>query len=78
VDAILQNPTSRSIQERLAELEKERDKAEAALGDVEPRPVFEFHPNAAESYRKKVQDLRAALAARDEGDRAEATRVSEN
>jgi hypothetical protein len=39
---------------------------------VEPRPAFEFHPNSAESYRKKVQDLRAALAACDEGNRAEA------
>ena len=73
VDALLHNPTSRSIQERLAELEKERDKAEAQLADVAPPPIFEFHPNMADSYRKKVQDLRAALAACDEEDRADAT-----
>jgi hypothetical protein len=73
VDALLHNPTSRSIQERLAELEKERDKAEARLADVAPPPIFEFHPNMADSYRKKVQDLRAALAACDEEDRADAT-----
>jgi hypothetical protein len=73
VDAILHNPTSRSIQERLLELEKEHEKAEAALADVAPPPLFEFHPNAADSYRKKVQDLRAALAGCDEADRADAT-----
>ena len=73
MDALLHNPTSRSIQERLAELEKERDKAEARLADVAPPPIFEFHPNMADSYRKKVQDLRAALAACDEADRADAT-----
>jgi hypothetical protein len=73
VDALLHNPTSRPIQERLAELEKERDKAEARLADAAPPPISEFHPNMADSYRKKVQDLRAALAACDEADRADAT-----
>jgi site-specific DNA recombinase len=72
VDAILENPTSRSLQERLAELEKKRDEAEAAMTDVEPPPVVEFHPNVAESYRKKVRDLRAALAQCGEDDRADA------
>jgi hypothetical protein len=73
VDAILQNPTSRSIQERLGELKKECEKTEAAIADEAPPPSFDFHPNAADSYRKKVRDLRAALAECDEADRAAAT-----
>jgi hypothetical protein len=38
-----------------------------------PPPIFDFHPNIADSYRKKVQDLGAALAACDEEDRVDAT-----
>jgi site-specific DNA recombinase len=72
VDAILENPTSRSLQERLAALERKRDEAEAAMADVELPPAIEFHPNVAESYRKKVRDLRAALAQCGEDDRADA------
>ena len=68
----MHNPTSRSIQQRLEELEKEHEKLEATLADVAPPLIFEFHPNAADSYRKKVQDLRAALAACEEADRADA------
>ena len=73
VDAILENPRSQLLQERLAELEREQEETEAALAGIEPPPVIEFHPSAADSYRKKVRDLRAALAECGEDDKAEAT-----
>jgi site-specific DNA recombinase len=44
------------------------------LAEVVAAPLVEFHPNAADSYRKKVQDLRAALAAADDENRLEAYR----
>ena len=66
--------SSRAVRERLDALEERRDRLEDALADVQPAPLVEFHPNAADSYRKKVRDLRAALAAADDENRQEAYR----
>src|SRR5215208_4155406 len=57
-----------------AELEAERTVIEADLAIVTPPPI-ELHPNVAESYRRKVADLKAALLAADEANRADAFRV---
>ena len=73
VDVLLGKP-SRAVRERLDALEERRDRLEGALADVQSRPLVEFHPNAADSYRKKVRDLRAALAAADDETRQEAYR----
>jgi site-specific DNA recombinase len=75
VDALLSMPKSSAVRDRLMTLEERRDRLEAALVDLEPAPLVEFHPNAADSYRKKVQDLRAALAAADDESRQEAYRA---
>jgi site-specific DNA recombinase len=73
VDVLLGKP-SRAVRERLDALEERRDRLENALAEVVAAPLVEFHPNAADSYRKKVQDLRAALAAADDENRLEAYR----
>jgi site-specific DNA recombinase len=73
VDVLLEKP-SRAVRERLDALEEQRDRLEGALAEVQSAPLVEFHPNAADSYRKKVQDLRAALAAADDENRQEAYR----
>ncbi len=73
VDVLLGKP-SRAVRERLDALEERRDRLEGALAEVQSAPLVEFHPNAADSYRKKVRDLRAALAAADDENRQEAYR----
>jgi site-specific DNA recombinase len=73
VDVLLEKP-SRAVRERLDALEEQRDQLEGALAEVQSAPLVEFHPSAADSYRKKVQDLRAPLAAADDENRQEAYR----
>jgi site-specific DNA recombinase len=60
VEALIDGIPSRALKERLAELERERDVAELAIAELSPPPL-EIHPNAAESYRQKVQNLKAAI-----------------
>ena len=45
----------------LQELEAERDRLVASVAEAEPTPV-RLHPNLPELYRKKVAQLRDALA----------------
>ncbi len=73
VDLLLKGTASRALKERLAELEARREELERAIAEVAPPPV-ELHPNAAESYRKRVRDLKAAIQAADPDNRAEAIR----
>ncbi|MGY3484438.1 hypothetical protein ACVW1C_002321 [Bradyrhizobium sp. USDA 4011] len=68
VDALLGEAPSRALRERLAALEAERDEIEAAIADVVP-PAVEFHPNAANAYRDKIQNLKKALSESDEDSR---------
>jgi site-specific DNA recombinase len=58
---------SKSVSQRIAELEAEREAAEARLATFSSSEVVELHPRAAERYRQKVEDIQAALTA---GDRA--------
>jgi len=74
VDLLVKGYPTRALKERLAELEAERTAIEADLAAVTPPPI-ELHPNVAESYRCKVADLKAALLAADEANRADAFRV---
>jgi hypothetical protein len=54
----LQEGASLAFRERLRDLE--RAEVEADLADV-PAPAIELHPNLPESYRKRIQDLKAML-----------------
>jgi DNA invertase Pin-like site-specific DNA recombinase len=74
VDLLVKGYPTRALKERLAELEAERTAIEADLAALAP-PLTEFHPNVAENYRRKVADLKAALLAADEANRADAFRV---
>jgi hypothetical protein len=65
VDALLGDNPSRALRERLAALETERDEIEVTIADI-VFPAVEFHPNAANAYREKVQNLKKALAESDE------------
>jgi site-specific DNA recombinase len=75
VAAIMENPRSKAIQAELRELEDQRDELEANLGNIEPPPTIELHPNVGEIYRGKVRDLKAALDLADDDNRAEAYRA---
>jgi site-specific DNA recombinase len=66
VDLLLKGYPTRALKERLSELEAERMAVEADLATVTPPPI-EFHPKAAESYRRKVSDLKAAPPCRGRG-----------
>ncbi|MFL5032091.1 MAG: recombinase family protein, partial [Xanthobacteraceae bacterium] len=74
VDLLVKGYPTRAVKQRPAELEAERTVIEADLAIVTPPPI-ELHPNVAESYRRKVADLKAALLAADEANRADAFRV---
>jgi hypothetical protein len=71
----MENPRSKALQAQLGELEDQRDEIEAALGNVEPPPTIELHPNVGDVYRRKVRDLKAALTEADDDNRAEAYRA---
>jgi site-specific DNA recombinase len=73
VEALIDGIPSRALKERLAELERERDVAELAIAELSPPPL-EIHPNAAESYRQKVQNLKAAIDTANPDNRADGMR----
>ncbi len=68
---LLVDTPSRALKDHLADLERERDEIEAGLDAITTAPIM-LNPDAAKSYRKKVKNLKAALAAIDEDKRAEA------
>jgi site-specific DNA recombinase len=68
VDAIAERQSSRALTERLADLERERDVIEATIKEAAPPPIA-LRPDAIQSYREKVKDLKAALSAADEENR---------
>jgi site-specific DNA recombinase len=73
--SIAEGVSAALIRDKLTSLEAERDRLraeEAAI--VADTRVVELHPNAAEIYRRQVDDLEAALAA-DPLARAEATQT---
>ena len=72
VAAVMENPRSKALQAQLGELEDQQDEIEAALGNLEPPPTIELHPNVGEVYRRKIRDLKAALDQADDDSRAEA------
>jgi site-specific DNA recombinase len=69
VDLLLNGEPSRALRERLAELETEREAIEAVMAEIAAPPI-RFQPGTGENYREKVKDLRAALGAADEENRA--------
>jgi site-specific DNA recombinase len=69
VDLLVKGKPSRALTERLAELETERDATELALAEVGAPPIM-FKPDVAKNYLAKVKDLKDALAAADEENRA--------
>jgi site-specific DNA recombinase len=73
VDMLLES-RNKALLVRLDELEVRREQIEAQIAEVPP-PAVELHPGIADNYRKKVRDLRAALAAVDDDSRAEAYRA---
>ena len=75
VAAVMENPRSKALQAQLGELEDQQDEIEAALGNLEPPPTIELHPNVGEVYRRKIRDLKAALDQADDDSRAEAYRA---
>jgi site-specific DNA recombinase len=70
VDLVVKGKPSRALMERLAELETERDATEVAMAKAEIAQPITFKPDAADDYRAKVKDLKAALAAADAENRA--------
>jgi hypothetical protein len=53
---------ARAFGARVAELERERTAILARTPKPIPDDVLSLHPRAAERYRQKVEDIRAALA----------------
>jgi hypothetical protein len=74
VDALPEKP-SKALRERLDALEECKDRLDAELAELEPESCVDFHPKAVEGYRRKTRDLRAVLAAVEEGHRREAYRI---
>ena len=60
-DAIAEGLRTPGLLGELQELEAERDRLVASVAEAEPTPV-RLHPNLPELYRKKVAQLRDALA----------------
>ena len=60
IDAIAAGYTSNALTERLERLEREKEHVLSNLEEAEPDPV-RIHPNAADLYIAKVDDLRQAL-----------------
>lgn len=61
VSAIEAGGDPRALAQRLNDLERERSAAASLLGEVDGCDVVALHPRAAERYRAKVADIRAAL-----------------
>ena len=69
VDAIAEGgQSSRALTRRLADLEIERDVIETTIKETAPPPIA-LRPDATETYREKVKDLKAALNAADQESR---------
>ena len=64
VDAIAEGTPAVRIKDKLGELEARRLQLEGQL-DTAVAPAPRLHPNLAEVYRRRVQDLSAALAQED-------------
>ena len=60
-DAIAEGLRTPGLLGQLQQLEAERDRLVASVAEAEPTPV-RLHPNLPELYRKKVAQLRDALA----------------
>ena len=69
VDLLISSTPSRALRERLVELETEREAVEAAIAQI-AAPAIKLQADTAENYREKVRDLRAALGAADDENRA--------
>jgi site-specific DNA recombinase len=65
VEEIENGNGSKSVSQRIAELEGEREAGEARLAAFSSPEVVELHPRAAERYRQKVEDIQVALMAGD-------------
>ncbi len=65
VEEIENGNGSKSVSQRIAALEAEREAGEARLATFSSPEVVELHPRAAERYRQKVEDIQAALTAGD-------------
>jgi site-specific DNA recombinase len=62
VDAIVRGASNTAMEERMAELERERLAIESQLEMIaEDRPVATLHPHAAETYANIVRELHASL-----------------
>ncbi len=68
--AIAEGTDNPAMRARLAKLEHERLAAQAEIAAAGAPPVVELHPNLAQVYARKVDNLRAALG--DESIRHEA------
>jgi site-specific DNA recombinase len=68
---MLMESRNKALLANLDALEARREQVEAEIAEVRPPPV-ELHPNVADVYRKKVQDLKTLLAETDEDNRADA------
>jgi site-specific DNA recombinase len=64
---------SKSVSERLVELEAEQEALESRLAIVSAPDLVELHPHAAERYRQKVEDIQTALS---DGDAAASEAVA--
>jgi DNA invertase Pin-like site-specific DNA recombinase len=61
IDAIADGLRTAGLKARLEDLESRKERLEQELGDAPP-PVPRLHPNLAEVYRSKVENLHEALA----------------
>ena len=71
-DAIADGLRTQGLQSRLEDLEHRKSDLEAQITNVPP-PAPVLHPNLAELYRRKVQNLHTCL--NNPGDRTEATEI---
>ncbi len=55
-----------AMRARLVKLEDQKSALAASLPDPDDAQVIEFHPNAPDLYRRRVNDLQKALNADDE------------
>jgi site-specific DNA recombinase len=66
VDALADGEPAHRLTEKLKELERRRLELEREL-ETTAAPAPRLHPNIAEAYRRKVEELHAALKADDAG-----------
>jgi hypothetical protein len=56
---------SRNVGQRLKELETEQEALEQKLASTQASDIIELHPQVAERYRRKVEEIQTALSAGD-------------